>query len=548
MTDLAPRKQDMGGKTMGNSILKNSMMLLLFICLMSMWSDTYAKRSNRREIFINDSVPRIEKKKEIYSMTNIYVHPSNITWIINMRNSHFRDSSFLSFKGLEEFIGMRIGRGIPIFSISESRFDSSRFELVNINMQEYKIEAYRNDLYHSTLYFQNLHTNGLFLSWFGSNFTNSFVRMTSNAFSGGSFLGFNMAKMKRTSVYIDGFTLDSASIISFAMAQLSSSVLGHSVLDISVCILKDYGKIGISGMKVTEGSMVKLAVMWIRDNANIELYATSMYDSSSMEIAAINAYDSSKIDLSPVHLYDRSKISFRDCKFFDNSKIDLSGLNLYDRSAIYFRNCKFSDNSKFDLSRLNLTEGAVLEFRRCTIKTNSPLDFYGANLYGRTAFFFNTYFPEYVDFRFVRIGANEVDFSWVRPPDGKKIKIALWGSDIEKIRLNTHFEIWFPDDRVAGALSLEDKKLVFSRLLAKYRSENNDHLYQYFEGERQKLIVAETSNTISNNERFHSQDLEEGHPNTSTLVQSESNNGRKGKKKGFFRWLGGLFGNKETSR
>jgi hypothetical protein len=272
---------------------------------------------------------------------------------------------------------------------------------------------------------------------------------------------------------------------------------------------------------IAEDSKVRLFSTKIMDNAKIRFYNASIHDNSFVEFSRIYGYG--------------------------NSKISLQSTSLYDRSAIYFRDNGFFDSSKIDLSRLNLTEEAVLEFRRCTIKTNSSLDFYDANLYGRTAFF-NTSFPEYVDFRFVRIGAHEVDFSWVRPPEGKKIKIALWGSDIEKIKLNTHFEIWFPDDRGIGTVSVEDKKLVFSRLLAKYRSENNDHLYQYFENERQKLIVAETSNAVTDSERFYSQNLEEGHPNTSTLVQSESNNGRKGKKKGFFRWLGGLFGNKETSR
>lgn len=388
--------------------------ILLSFIYLTLLSPQVNSQLIRNEFIIDDSIPWIEYRNKVYDTTCVYIYQSKITHTIDIMGSHFIDTSRLSFERTEY-------EGETNFNFRKLQFDNSKFVLGKVDMHGYKIDASSSEL---------------------SN--NSILSLYNQSVSGASRLFFGYIKLYKSNIYINQVRFIDSSILSFDNAKVKQTDINIRKCDLNLAV------ISFQQALFSDSSLLQI------NNSSIKTKGVICFDGAVITSGA-------KIMMNDITCDDNVTVSLENCSFYDNSNLS-------------FQNCMFLNNSNVVLSKLNLSEKSALQFDSVII-ADDTLKFNGAKLYGRTTFY-RTHFPEYVDFRFVQIGMNNVDLSWINPPKGKKIKIALWGSDIDKINLNTNFELWFPDE-----LSTNEKKLLYSRLLSTCKREGNNYLYKHFRKE-----------------------------------------------------------------
>lgn len=124
-----------------------------------------------------------------------------------------------------------------------------------------------------------------------------------------------------------------------------------------------------------------------------------------------------------------------------------------------FGGTQFKNRVDFASSRFN----AVADFENTSFERY--VDFHNTQFLDSCKFY-NATMPESLDFRSV-ILTHELDLTFCnRPRSGEKCKIALFGTDLSKIKIDLNiFEIWFPEKNhpflPACTLRSKDKRLMF---------------------------------------------------------------------------------------
>ena len=137
----------------------------------------------------------------------------------------------------------------------------------------------------------------------------------------------------------------------------------------------------------------------------------------------------------------------------------------FDSTCIFFI-AQFDSTADFRLSQFLSTA----DFKHA--KFRSFVNFSSSIFYSKT-YFDRTILPDSIDFRNVKDIANEIDFTVsvldsAKKVNGKKCRIALYGSDIKKIKINYElFELYFP----APDTSFEKKISVYEKLLQKFKDD-----------------------------------------------------------------------------
>ena len=369
----------------------------------------------RDEFIIGDSIPWIELQDKIYNTTNVYIFQSCITKKMDIEKSQFNDTSRLSLSRTEY-------EGKSRYGFRKIKFkNNSSFELVGINLNQLYID----------MDFAVFSMNSV-MSLFDFKAYNNFV-------------------------------------LSANYSKFNNSFL-------TICRMKLFDRVVLSCSKSLFEKKSNITVMDLKT-----IYSMIYFDSSKI-------YDSTRLSVSNTSFNDTSFFScigavFSNYAFAHLTNIVCSGsiirfskASFVNNSSLSLNNIVFSGNSKLQLSGLHISDNSELRVDSVLI-SGDTVTFKDAKLFGKTTFIRSS-FPEYVDFRYVQIGDRNVDLSWVRSSENKKIKIALWGSAIEKINLNTNFRLWFP-----GTLTTEEKKDVYSRVLSKYKQEKNDFMFKYFQNE-----------------------------------------------------------------